>query len=127
MGEKQVSLDGITHPLPNPFFVIATQNPVEHRGVNDLPEAQLDRFQMVLSLGYATAEEEKRLTLARQQGDPLEKLAPVMSVAQLRDLLATILGANPSTWLTMPSPWSARRGNPSCSKSAPARAASSSS
>jgi len=91
MGERQVSLDGVTHPLPDPFFVIATQNPVEHRGVNDLPEAQLDRFQMVLSLGYATADEEKRLTLARQQSDPLETLTPVMNVAQLRELLGAVL------------------------------------
>jgi len=90
MGERQVSLDGTTHLLPDPFFVIATQNPVEHRGVNDLPEAQLDRFQMLLSLDYASAEEEKRLTLARRQADPLETLAPVMSAAQLRDVLAAV-------------------------------------
>lgn len=90
MGERQVSVDGVTHSLPDPFFVIATQNPVEHRGVNDLPEAQLDRFQMLLSLGYASADEEKRLTLARQQVDPLEQMKPVMDGAQLRGLLAAV-------------------------------------
>lgn len=90
MGERQVSVDGVTHVLPDPFFVIATQNPVEHHGVNDLPEAQLDRFQMLLSLGYATAEEEKRLTIARRQSDPLDALAPVMSAAELCGLLAAV-------------------------------------
>jgi MoxR-like ATPase len=90
MGERQVTVDGVTHDLPDPFFVIATQNPVEHRGVNDLPEAQLDRFQMLLSLGYATADEEKRLILARQQNDPLEKLQPIMTAAQLQNALAAV-------------------------------------
>lgn len=90
MGERQVSIDGVTHALPDPFFVIATQNPVEHRGVNDLPEAQLDRFQVMLTLGYATAEEEKRLILARQQRDPLEGLQPVITAARLRLLIGLV-------------------------------------
>jgi MoxR-like ATPase len=90
MGERQVSIDGVTHPLPDPFFVIATQNPVEHRGVNDLPEAQLDRFQMMLSLGYASAEQEKQLILVRQQSDPLERLQPVLDAAQLQELVARV-------------------------------------
>jgi len=90
MGERQVSIDGVTHPLTEPFFVIATQNPVEHRGVNDLPEAQLDRFQMLLSLGYVTAEEEKHLILVRRQSDPLEALKPVMNAAQLGMLIALV-------------------------------------
>lgn len=90
MGEHQVSIDGVTHQLPDPFFVIATQNPVEHRGVNDLPEAQLDRFQMLLSLGYASAEEEKHLILARQQGDPLDSLKPVLDERRLMSLMALV-------------------------------------
>lgn len=90
MAERQVSIDGASHLLPDPFMVIATQNPVEHRGVNDLPEAQLDRFQMLLSLGYAGAEEERRLILARQQTDPLEQLRPVLGLEALRGLVAQV-------------------------------------
>ena len=87
MGEGQVSIDGITYSLPNPFLVIATQNPVEHRGVNDLPEAQLDRFQMLLTPGYPGAEEEKRILLERQGKDPLESLQPVMTIEELIQII----------------------------------------
>lgn len=87
MGEQQVSIDGTTYKLPDPFFVIATQNPVEHRGVNDLPEAQLDRFQILVSLGYAGAAEEKQVIMARQQGDPLDRLAPVTNLIGLQALV----------------------------------------
>ncbi|MBU2791774.1 MoxR family ATPase [Acidithiobacillus caldus] len=75
MAEGQVSLDGQTYPLPDPFFVIATQNPMEHQGVFPLPESQLDRFSIILSLGYPSAAAEARLLageLARVEG-----LAPV--------------------------------------------------
>ncbi|TAJ22244.1 MAG: MoxR family ATPase [Nitrospirae bacterium] len=91
MGERQVSIDGETHPLPDPFFVIATQNPVEHHGVNDLPEAQLDRFQIMVSLGYADAQEEKRLVMDRQHTDPLQLLKPVTDVEGLRRLIGSVL------------------------------------
>jgi MoxR-like ATPase len=90
MGEQQVSVDGATHVLDDPFFVIATQNPVEHRGVNDLPEAQLDRFQIMVSLGYADAAQEKRLVLERQRSDPLDALTPVMDAAGLRRLMSAV-------------------------------------
>jgi MoxR-like ATPase len=61
MGEQQVSIDGTSHPLPRPFFVVATQNPVEHHGTYPLPESQRDRFTLRLDLGYAAAEVEAEL------------------------------------------------------------------
>ncbi|MGN1251127.1 MAG: AAA family ATPase [Candidatus Spyradocola sp.] len=84
MEEKQVSCDGTTYPLPQPFFVIATQNPVETQGTFPLPEAQLDRFMVKLSMGYPTADEQA-LILARFRDDaPQETLAPVADAEQLR-------------------------------------------
>ncbi len=68
MEERQVTVDGVTYPLPPPFFVIATQNPVEHEGTYKLPEAQLDRFMFKLNMDYPDAEEEK-LILHRFQSD----------------------------------------------------------
>ncbi len=90
MGEGQVSIEGETHLLPEPFMVIATQNPVEHRGVNDLPEAQLDRFQMLLTPGYPDAAEEKRILLARATTDPIQSLQPVMNAEELRGIIAKV-------------------------------------
>ncbi len=87
MGEGQVSVEGETYLLPSPFIVIATQNPVEHRGVNDLPEAQLDRFQVLLTPGYPSESEEKRILMNRQVRDPLLDLSPVMDLARLRELI----------------------------------------
>ena len=84
MEEKQVSCDGTTYPLPQPFFVIATQNPVETQGTFPLPEAQLDRFMVKLSMGYPTADEQAQI-LARFRDDaPQETLAPVADAEQLR-------------------------------------------
>ena len=71
MGEKQVSVDGVTYKLPEPFFVIATQNPIEHYGTYPLPEAQLDRFSMKISLGYPSPEDEKEIV---QGINPQEKI-----------------------------------------------------
>ncbi|WP_216319959.1 AAA family ATPase [Deinococcus aestuarii] len=83
MGEGQVTESGVTHVLQRPFVVVATQNPVEHEGTYRLPEAQLDRFLLKLSVGYPTLEEEVRL-LARLQGDhPIETLGPVAVPADL--------------------------------------------
>jgi MoxR-like ATPase len=90
MGEGQVSIDGETHVLPDPFLVIATQNPVEHRGVNDLPEAQLDRFQMLLTPGYPSEAEEKRILQARSGADPIRTLQPVMNGDTLRGIIAQV-------------------------------------
>ncbi len=90
MGEGQVSIEGETYLLPDPFIVIATQNPVEHRGVNDLPEAQLDRFQVLLTPGYPSEADEKKILMNRQVRDPLLDLSPVMDINQLRDLIALV-------------------------------------
>ncbi|MFC4637203.1 AAA family ATPase [Deinococcus hohokamensis] len=83
MGEGQVTESGVTHRLPAPFVVIATQNPVEHEGTYRLPEAQLDRFLLRLSVGYPTLEEEVRL-LDRLQGEhPIHTLEAVTTPAEL--------------------------------------------
>lgn len=83
MEEKQVSCDGITYPLPQPFFVIATQNPVETQGTFPLPEAQLDRFMVKLSMGYPTVEEQARILARFKEDAPQEQLPPVASAEQL--------------------------------------------
>jgi MoxR-like ATPase len=77
MAEGQVTVEGEAHPLPRPFWVIATQNPVEHHGTYPLPEAQLDRFTVELAMGYPSPEEELRVLSAHDHGSPLDRLAPV--------------------------------------------------
>ncbi|MEK8085217.1 AAA family ATPase [Aquabacterium sp. A3] len=84
MEERQVSVDGVTHPLPWPFFVIATQNPTDQLGTHALPESQLDRFALRLSLGYPTAEDERALLSGHDRRDALQSLAPVMSLEDWR-------------------------------------------
>ena len=84
MEEKQVSCDGTTYPLPQPFFVIATQNPVETQGTVPLPEAQLDRFMVKLSMGYPTVEEQARILARFKEDAPQEQLTPVADAAQLQ-------------------------------------------
>lgn len=83
MAEGQVSLDGETQKLPNPFFVIATQNPSNHNGTFPLPEAQLDRFMMRLSLGFASANDELDILAGRDKRSQLSKLEPAITTAQL--------------------------------------------
>jgi MoxR-like ATPase len=79
MEERQISIDGETHPLPPPYFVIATQNPVETQGTFPLPEAQLDRFMLQLDLGYPTREGEAEIIGRFLRERPLEKLSAVSS------------------------------------------------
>jgi MoxR-like ATPase len=86
MNEARVSADGITHALPNPFIVVATQNPLEFTGTYPLPESQLDRFLMVLKMGYPTAEEESQILLSRRAGDPVERLEPAITGADVAAL-----------------------------------------
>ena len=74
MGEAQVSIEGTSYPLGNPFFVIATQNPVEFRGTYPLPEAQMDRFAVQFGLGYVAADEEVAILSAQQDGHPIDAL-----------------------------------------------------
>lgn len=83
MAEAAVTIDGTTRPLEPPFLLIATQNPVDHEGTFPLPEAQLDRFLMKLSLGYPTQQEESQMLEMLKTQHPLAKLKPVVSVEQL--------------------------------------------
>jgi MoxR-like ATPase len=86
MEERQVTVDTETHPLGTPFMVIATQNPIEHEGTYPLPEAQLDRFLMKLSIGYPAADVEADLLATHSAGAPIEDIGPVTDsrgVAQL--------------------------------------------
>jgi MoxR-like ATPase len=83
MGERRVSVDGQTYVLKPPFLVIATQNPVDQEGTFPLPEAQLDRFLIRLSLGYPSFEEEAKMLTKLQYGHPIDDLQPVVSAADI--------------------------------------------
>jgi MoxR-like ATPase len=83
MAEGQVTVEGRTTPMDALFFVIATQNPVEFRGTYPLPEAQMDRFAVRLSLGYVSLDEEVAIVSAQEQGHPLDRMAPCVSVAEV--------------------------------------------
>ncbi len=83
MDERQVSIDGETHTLEEPFFVVATQNPQEFYGTYPLPESQLDRFLVRLSIGYPPPGVEREV-LNRRGGDPVQQLEPVMTATELR-------------------------------------------
>jgi MoxR-like ATPase len=85
MNEAQVTVDGKTLSLPQPFLVIATQNPVEHHGTYPLPESQLDRFLMRIKMGYPSPETEREILRKRANDDPLQSLEPVAGV---KDVLA---------------------------------------
>ena len=92
MEEKQVSSDGTTYPLPAPFFVIATQNPVETQGTFPLPEAQLDRFMVQLSMGYPTCEEQTAILQRFMQESPQESLRPVANAEQIAQAQKAVRG-----------------------------------
>jgi MoxR-like ATPase len=77
MEEQQVTVDGVSRSVPKPFFVIATQNPIEYQGTFPLPEAQMDRFMLSLSLGYPTQEEELQMLQRHQDGMRISELSPV--------------------------------------------------
>jgi len=83
MQEGQVTLEGQTHPLPRPFLVIATQNPIEQEGTYRLPEAQLDRFTARIKLGYPAGEDERIMLRRMRQKSPLEELEPVTDAAEV--------------------------------------------
>ena len=90
MEERQVSVEGKTHALPQPFFVIATQNPLEQRGTQPLPESQLDRFLMRISLGYPDRAAEYDLLAGTARRDLLQTLQPVMQASDLLQLQAQV-------------------------------------
>ncbi len=79
MAERHVTVEGTTHPLPTPFIVLATQNPIEHHGTYPLPESQLDRFMLRLRIGYPSSDDEKQILRDREYADPLDELSAVMS------------------------------------------------
>ena len=83
MNESQVTVDNRTHPLPQPFMVIATQNPIEHHGTYPLPESQLDRFLMRLKIGYPAAGSEKEILRNFAESEPLEEITPVMTAEEV--------------------------------------------
>ncbi len=86
MNEKQVSIDGQTHQLSAPFFVLATQNPYEFEGTYPLPENQLDRFMLRISIGYPERAIEKQVLQEHQQGEPVDRLTAVLTTEQLHQL-----------------------------------------
>ena len=90
MQERQVTVDRETYRLPHPFLVLATQNPIELEGTFPLPEAQVDRFLMQISLGYPDEAEENDILLRYQQSDPLDSLAAVVTGEQLRAMQAEV-------------------------------------
>jgi MoxR-like ATPase len=92
MAEGRVTVDGTTHTLPQPFLVIATQNPIDHEGTFPLPEAQLDRFLMRFTLGYPNMEEELRMLSLLERSHPVDSLAPVAQAEELVAAQAAIRG-----------------------------------
>ena len=90
MEELQVTSDGITHPLPRPFFVIATQNNIEHTGTYALPEAQLDRFLMRVSIGYPALEDEVRILEQQVRAHPLDAVRSVLTTDEILELQTAI-------------------------------------
>ena len=85
MQEQQVTVDGVTYPIPEPFLVLATQNPIEYEGTFPLPEAQLDRFMMRISLGYPSAEDEISILDSQQYVHPVEALGQAIDAQELLD------------------------------------------
>jgi MoxR-like ATPase len=83
MAERRVTVDGKTYELKPPFLVIATQNPVDHEGTFPLPEAQLDRFLIRLSLGYPSLEEESKMLLRMQKGHPIDDIQTVVTAQEV--------------------------------------------
>lgn len=90
MEEHSVTVDGVTHILGKPFFVMATQNPIDYEGTYPLPEAQLDRFLLKMKMGYPAPDEEMEVLNRAQRNLPIEDLQPVVSLEDLRDLQQSI-------------------------------------
>ena len=86
MEEGRVSVDGVTHQLPEPFFVIATQNPMSHAGTYPLPESQLDRFMMRLSLGFPSIDAERKILQSTTSHREADNIEPFLQVEQLREI-----------------------------------------
>jgi MoxR-like ATPase len=96
MEERQVTVDGVTRPLPRPFLVLATQNPIELEGTFPLPEAQVDRFLMRVAIGYPESGEEREILRRFRDADPLSELTPVASGDDVLALSAAARGVHVS-------------------------------
>lgn len=92
MEERQITVDGVTHPIPLPFMVLATQNPIEYEGTFPLPEAQLDRFLMRVRLGYPALEDEVEVLERQQFRHPLASLERMVSVEELAEMQEAVKG-----------------------------------
>ncbi len=92
MEEQQITVDGISHELPRPFMVLATQNPIEYEGTFPLPESQLDRFMLRVRLGYPRREEEMEILEQQQQTHPIDDIEPVTSATELLEVQASVRG-----------------------------------
>ncbi|HEY3028396.1 MAG TPA: MoxR family ATPase [Pyrinomonadaceae bacterium] len=90
MAERQVTVEGITHALPSPFIVLATQNPIEHHGTYPLPESQLDRFMLRLRIGYPGQDDEKQILRDREHSEPLDSIRAVMAAANVLELQRSV-------------------------------------
>ena len=90
MDEQQVTVEGVTHQLPAPFTVMATQNPIEYEGTFPLPEAQLDRFLTTIRLGYPSIEQELAIVSSQEQAHPIDSLAEVVSADQILDVQESV-------------------------------------
>lgn len=90
MEEKKVTVDGVAHVLPDPFMVIATENEFGYVGTYPLPEAQLDRFLIKLSVGYPSAEDEAMILYNRKNGDPISNVEPVCSAEDIKNCIAEV-------------------------------------
>lgn len=90
MEEGQVTVDGVSHPVPQPFIVIATQNPAGASGTQLLPDSQLDRFMVRLSLGYPAPADEAELLRRKQAGNPLQTVERLLTLEGLEDLRRTV-------------------------------------
>jgi len=90
MNEAQATVDGVTHPLPAPFFVLATQNPADYQGTYPLPEAQLDRFLVRIGVGYPAPGDERTMLFARQHRDPLDEVEVVCTREELVRMQASV-------------------------------------
>jgi MoxR-like ATPase len=90
MAERQITIDRATRPLPDPFLVLATENPIEHEGTFPLPEAQLDRFFIRATLGYPGAENELRIVHDQRHGHPIESLDAVVALDEVRELARAV-------------------------------------
>jgi MoxR-like ATPase len=90
MEERQITVDGVTYPLPIPFMVLATQNPIEYEGTFPLPEAQMDRFLLRIDLGYPTPRDEVQMISDQKLAHPLDSLEQVVSVEELQEAQAAV-------------------------------------